>query len=30
MIHAWHLWAAQVEDSRRAIASAGAFMRAQM
>jgi monoterpene epsilon-lactone hydrolase len=30
MIHAWHLWAAQVEDSRRAIASAGAFMRARL
>jgi acetyl esterase/lipase len=30
MIHAWHLWAAQLEDARRAIASAGAFMRAQM
>jgi acetyl esterase/lipase len=30
MIHAWHLWAAQVQDSRRAIASAGAFMRARL
>ena len=30
MIHAWHLWAAQVEDSRRAIASAGAFIRARL
>jgi epsilon-lactone hydrolase len=29
-IHAWHLWAAKVEDSRRAIASAGAFMRARL
>jgi acetyl esterase/lipase len=30
MIHAWHLWAAQLEDGRRAIASAGAFMRARL
>jgi acetyl esterase/lipase len=30
MIHAWHLWAAQLEDGRRAIASAGAFMRAKL
>ena len=30
MIHAWHLWAAQLDDGRRAIASAGAFMRARM
>jgi len=30
MIHAWHLWAAQLEDGRRAIASAGAFIRAQL
>jgi len=28
MIHAWHLWAAQLEDGRRALASAGAFIRA--
>jgi len=30
MIHAWHLWAAELEDARRAIASAGTFMRARM
>jgi acetyl esterase/lipase len=30
MIHAWHLWAAQLEDARRAIGSAGAFIRAQL
>ena len=30
MIHAWHLWAAQVEAGRRAIASAGAFIRAHL
>jgi len=30
MIHAWHLWAAQLEDARRAIASAGAFMRVRL
>jgi epsilon-lactone hydrolase len=30
MIHAWHLWAAQLEDGRRGIASAGAFIRAQL
>jgi monoterpene epsilon-lactone hydrolase len=30
MIHAWHLWATQLEDGRRAIASAGAFIRAQL
>jgi acetyl esterase/lipase len=30
MIHAWHLWAAQLEEGRRAIASAGAFIRAQL
>jgi epsilon-lactone hydrolase len=30
MIHAWHLWAAQLEDGRRAIASAGAFIRARL
>ncbi len=28
MIHAWPLWAARLEDGRRAIASAGAFLRA--
>ena len=28
MIHAWPLWNAQLEDGRRALASAGAFMRA--
>jgi acetyl esterase/lipase len=27
MIHAWHLWNAHLEDGRRALASAGAFMR---
>lgn len=27
MIHAWHLWNAQLETGRRALASAGAFMR---
>jgi epsilon-lactone hydrolase len=30
MIHAWHLWAAQLQDGRRAIASAGAFIRARL
>lgn len=30
MIHAWHLWAAQLADGRRAIASAGAFIRARL
>jgi epsilon-lactone hydrolase len=30
MIHAWHLWAQEVEDGRRALASAGAFMRAHL
>jgi len=30
MIHAWHLWAAQLEAGRRAIASAGAFIRAHL
>ena len=30
MIHAWHLWAAQLADGRRAIATAGAFMRARL
>jgi epsilon-lactone hydrolase len=29
MIHAWHLWATQLEEGRRAIASAGAFIRAR-
>jgi acetyl esterase/lipase len=29
MIHAWHLWTAQLEEGRRAIASAGAFIRAR-
>jgi len=27
MIHAWPLWSAQLEAGRRALASAGAFMR---
>jgi epsilon-lactone hydrolase len=30
MIHVWHLWAARLEDGRRAIASAGAFIRAHL
>jgi hypothetical protein len=30
MIHAWHLWAPQLEEGRRAIASAGAFIRARL
>jgi acetyl esterase/lipase len=30
MIHAWHLWAAQLEAGRQAIASAGAFIRAHL
>jgi monoterpene epsilon-lactone hydrolase len=30
MIHAWHLWAAQLEAGRRAIASAGGFIRSHM
>jgi epsilon-lactone hydrolase len=30
MIHAWHLWAAQLEEGRGAIASAGAFIRARL
>jgi len=30
MIHAWHLWAAELDDGRRAIASAGAFIRARL
>jgi monoterpene epsilon-lactone hydrolase len=30
MIHAWHLWNAHLEDARRALASAGAFMRAHL
>jgi acetyl esterase/lipase len=29
MIHAWMLWAARLEDGRRALASAGAFLRAR-
>jgi len=29
MIDVWHLWAAQLEAGRRAIASAGAFIRAR-
>jgi len=28
MIHAWHLWAAQLKDGHRALASAGAFISA--
>ena len=27
MIHAWHLWNAHLEPARRALASAGAFIR---
>jgi len=27
MIHAWHLWNAHLEPGRRALASAGAFIR---
>ncbi len=27
MIHAWHLWNAELEPARRALASAGAFLR---
>ena len=27
MIHAWPMWNAKLEDGRRALASAGAFMR---
>jgi acetyl esterase/lipase len=30
MIHAWPLWNAHVEDGRRAIANAGAFIRAHL
>ena len=30
MIHAWHLWNAQLEAGRRALASAGAFIRAHV
>ena len=30
MIHAWHLWVGQLQDARRAIASAGAFIRARL
>jgi epsilon-lactone hydrolase len=30
MIHAWHLWAAQLADGRRAIAAAGAFIRVRL
>jgi len=30
MIHAWHLWAARLADGRRAIAAAGAFIRARL
>jgi monoterpene epsilon-lactone hydrolase len=30
MIHAWHLWASQLEEGRRAIASAAAFVRARL
>jgi acetyl esterase/lipase len=30
MIHAWHLWAAELDDGRRAIASAGAFIRTRL
>ena len=30
MIHAWHLWNAQLEPGRRALASAGAFTRAHV
>lgn len=30
MIHAWHLWNARLEPGRRALASAGAFMRRHM
>jgi epsilon-lactone hydrolase len=30
MIHAWHLWAHRLADARRALASAGAFMRARL
>ena len=30
MIHAWHLWNAHLEAGRRALASAGAFMRGHL
>ena len=30
MIHAWHLWNAHLEEGRRALAHAGAFMRARV
>jgi epsilon-lactone hydrolase len=30
MIHAWHLWNAHLEEGRRALANAGAFMRAHL
>jgi monoterpene epsilon-lactone hydrolase len=30
MIHAWHLWNARLEAARRALASAGAFIRAHL
>jgi acetyl esterase/lipase len=30
MIHAWSLWNAHLEDGRRAIAKAGAFIREQI
>jgi acetyl esterase/lipase len=30
MIHAWHLWNAHLEFGRRALASAGAFMRGHL
>jgi monoterpene epsilon-lactone hydrolase len=30
MIHAWHLWNARLEDGRRALASAGAFIRGHL
>ena len=30
MIHAWPLWNAQLEDGRRALASAGSFIRAHL
>jgi monoterpene epsilon-lactone hydrolase len=30
MIHAWHLWAAMLEDGRRALESAGSFISARL
>ena len=30
MIHAWPLWNARLEDGRRALVSAGMFMRAHL